>query len=92
MICWLQTLEAVEQLKQKSGHAIKQCLSFLLQALEAIEQLKQNVDTLITIPNDKLLDAVDPNMPVSHRVVSARVPDSCLGAKLCWMRRPPTCR
>lgn len=34
------------------------------QAIDAIEQLKQNVDTLIIIPNDKLLDAVDPNMPV----------------------------
>ncbi len=34
------------------------------QAQEAIQQLKANVDTLIIIPNDKLLDAVDPNMPV----------------------------
>ena len=32
--------------------------------MEAIQQLKQQVDTLIIIPNDKLLDAVDANMPV----------------------------
>ena len=37
------------------------------QALEAIDALKANVDTLIIIPNDKLLDAVDPNMPVGAR-------------------------
>lgn len=35
-----------------------------MQAVEAIQQLKQQVDTLIIIPNDKLLDAVDANMPV----------------------------
>jgi cell division protein FtsZ len=34
------------------------------QAIEAIEELKRCVDTLIIIPNDKLLEAVDPNLPV----------------------------
>lgn len=31
----------------------------LLQALEAIEKLQKNVDTLIVIPNDRLLDIAD---------------------------------
>ena len=35
------------------------------QAVDAIEELRRNVDTLIIIPNDKLLEAVDPNLPVS---------------------------
>lgn len=30
-----------------------------LQALEAIEKLQKNVDTLIVIPNDRLLDIAD---------------------------------
>lgn len=34
------------------------------QAIEAIEELKRCVDTLIIIHNDKLLEAVDPNLPV----------------------------
>lgn len=34
------------------------------QAIEAIEELRRAVDTLIIIPNDKLLEAVDPNLPV----------------------------
>ncbi|GAB4813633.1 hypothetical protein N2152v2_000679 [Parachlorella kessleri] len=45
------------------------------QAQEAIQQLKANVDTLIIIPNDKLLDAVDPNMPVTE---AFRVADDVL--------------
>lgn len=36
------------------------------QAIEAIEELKRCVDTLIIIPNDKLLEAVDPNLPVTE--------------------------
>lgn len=38
------------------------------QAIEAIEELRRAVDTLIIIPNDKLLEAVDANLPV--RVVA----------------------
>ncbi|MCI37371.1 plastid division protein, partial [Trifolium medium] len=37
-------------------------LSFL--ALEAIEKLQKNVDTLIVIPNDRLLDIADEQMPL----------------------------
>ncbi|KAH9607226.1 hypothetical protein KSS87_021290 [Heliosperma pusillum] len=33
-------------------------------ALEAIEKLQNNVDTLIVIPNDRLLDIADENMPL----------------------------
>lgn len=35
-----------------------------LQALEAIEKLQNNVDTLIVIPNDRLLDIVDEQTPL----------------------------
>ncbi|KAI5432896.1 cell division protein FtsZ homolog 1, chloroplastic [Lathyrus oleraceus] len=35
-----------------------------LQALEAIEKLQKNVDTLIVIPNDRLLDIADEQMPL----------------------------
>jgi len=37
-------------------------LSF--QALEAIEKLQKNVDTLIVIPNDRLLDMADEQTPL----------------------------
>lgn len=37
-----------------------------LQAKDALETLKGAVDTLIVIPNDRLLSAVDPNMPVTE--------------------------
>lgn len=37
----------------------------LPQARDAITALKSNVDTLIVIPNDRLLTAVDPNLPLS---------------------------
>lgn len=36
------------------------------QASEAIENLRNAVDTLIVIPNDRLLKAVDSNMPVTE--------------------------
>lgn len=36
------------------------------QAINAIEELRQCVDTLIIIPNDKLLEAVDANLPVTE--------------------------
>ncbi|KAK7387126.1 hypothetical protein VNO78_27652 [Psophocarpus tetragonolobus] len=35
-----------------------------LQALEAIEKLQRNVDTLIVIPNDRLLDMADEQTPL----------------------------
>ncbi|XP_057723320.1 cell division protein FtsZ homolog 1, chloroplastic-like [Arachis stenosperma] len=35
-----------------------------LQALEAIEKLQKNVDTLIVIPNDRLLDIADEHTPL----------------------------
>ncbi|KAK7316806.1 hypothetical protein RJT34_00532 [Clitoria ternatea] len=35
-----------------------------LQALEAIEKLQKNVDTLIVIPNDRLLDMADEQTPL----------------------------
>ena len=37
-----------------------------LQAQEGIASLRSNVDTLIIIPNDKLLTAVSPNTPVTE--------------------------
>lgn len=45
------------------------------QAAEAIEALRVSVDTLIVIPNDKLLDAVDAAMPVTE---AFRVADDVL--------------
>ncbi|KAL3140835.1 Cell division protein FtsZ [Trebouxia sp. C0010 RCD-2024] len=45
------------------------------QAAEAIEALRVSVDTLIVIPNDKLLDAVDSNVPVGE---AFRVADDVL--------------
>ncbi|KAK9813054.1 hypothetical protein WJX72_008181 [[Myrmecia] bisecta] len=45
------------------------------QAREAIDALRSSVDTLIVIPNDKLLDAVDSNMPVTE---AFRVADDVL--------------
>jgi cell division protein FtsZ len=33
------------------------------QAIEAIDQLREAVDTLIVIPNDKLLEGVSPGFP-----------------------------
>ena len=40
------------------------------QALEAVERLRQNVDTLIVIPNDRLLAAVDAALPVQDAFCS----------------------
>jgi len=37
-----------------------------LKAQESIENLRKVVDTLIVIPNDRLLKAVDSNMPVTE--------------------------
>ncbi len=36
------------------------------QALEGIETLRRNVDTLIVIPNDRLLDAVGASTPLQE--------------------------
>jgi len=41
------------------------------QAIDAIEDLRRNVDTLIIIPNDKLLEVVDPNLPVTEAFKAA---------------------
>ena len=41
------------------------------QALEAVERLRQNVDTLIVIPNDRLLAAVDAALPVQDAFLLA---------------------
>lgn len=42
-----------------------------LQALEAIEKLQKNVDTLIVIPNDRLLDVVDEQTPLQDAFLFA---------------------
>ncbi|KAM7279824.1 hypothetical protein ACFE04_006958 [Oxalis oulophora] len=42
-----------------------------LQALEAIEKLQKNVDTLIVIPNDRLLDIADESTPLQDAFVIA---------------------
>ncbi|XP_078176311.1 homolog of bacterial cytokinesis Z-ring protein FTSZ 1-1 [Carex rostrata] len=42
-----------------------------LQALEAIEKLQKSVDTLIVIPNDRLLDVVDENTPLQDAFLFA---------------------
>ncbi|OEL30086.1 Cell division protein FtsZ-like protein 1, chloroplastic, partial [Dichanthelium oligosanthes] len=41
------------------------------QALEALEKLEKSVDTLIVIPNDKLLDVADDNMPLQDAFLLA---------------------
>lgn len=42
-----------------------------VQALEALEKLEKSVDTLIVIPNDKLLDVADENMPLQDAFLLA---------------------
>ncbi|KAL5213861.1 hypothetical protein ABZP36_003013 [Zizania latifolia] len=42
-----------------------------LQALEALEKLERSVDTLIVIPNDRLLDVVDENTPLQDAFLLA---------------------
>ncbi|XP_020109648.1 cell division protein FtsZ homolog 1, chloroplastic isoform X2 [Ananas comosus] len=42
-----------------------------LQALEAIEKLQKSVDTLIVIPNDRLLDIVDEHTPLQDAFLLA---------------------
>ncbi|PKA52822.1 Cell division protein FtsZ like 1, chloroplastic [Apostasia shenzhenica] len=42
-----------------------------LQALEAIEKLQKSVDTLIVIPNDRLLDIVDEQTPLQDAFLLA---------------------
>jgi cell division protein FtsZ len=39
--------------------------------LEALEKLEKSVDTLIVIPNDKLLDVADENMPLQDAFLLA---------------------
>ncbi|KAL8237629.1 hypothetical protein R6Q59_018710 [Mikania micrantha] len=42
-----------------------------VQALDAIEKLQKNVDTLIVIPNDRLLDIADENTPLQDAFLLA---------------------
>ena len=42
-----------------------------MQALEAIEKLQKSVDTLIIIPNDRLLDVVDEHTPLQDAFLLA---------------------
>ncbi|KAG8043837.1 hypothetical protein GUJ93_ZPchr0458g22421 [Zizania palustris] len=42
-----------------------------LQALDALEKLERSVDTLIVIPNDRLLDVVDENTPLQDAFLFA---------------------
>ena len=55
---WVPCVEACEQSDSASECAVSGCLSFwrAWQAREAINALRGSVDTLIVIPNDKLLD------------------------------------
>ena len=41
------------------------------QAMDAVERLRRNVDTLIVIPNDRLLSAVDTSLPVQDALLLA---------------------
>ena len=41
------------------------------QAMDAVERLRRNVDTLIVIPNDRLLSAVDMALPVQDAFLLA---------------------
>jgi cell division protein FtsZ len=52
---------------------LSSCLICLypFQALEALEKLEKSVDTLIVIPNDKLLDVADENMPLQDAFLLA---------------------
>lgn len=42
-----------------------------MQALEAIEQLRSSVDTLIVIPNDRLLDVSEEQTPLQDAFLLA---------------------
>lgn len=57
-------------LKSKSFHCPLYCFHFP-QANEAIEQLKDKVDTLIVVSNDKLLQIVPTNTPVTDAFLVA---------------------
>ncbi|KAG2390792.1 Cell division protein [Vigna angularis] len=46
------------------NNAVNRMIGSGLQAFEAIERLQKNVDTLIVIPNDRLLDIADEQMPL----------------------------
>ena len=55
-----------------SGFNIYYILMFTsCQALEAIEKLQKNVDTLIVIPNDRLLDIADEQTPLQDAFLLA---------------------
>uniref|UniRef100_A0A0D9WAU4 Tubulin/FtsZ domain-containing protein n=1 Tax=Leersia perrieri TaxID=77586 RepID=A0A0D9WAU4_9ORYZ len=52
----------VAQISKEAGY---------LTALEALEKLERSVDTLIVIPNDRLLDVVDENTPLQDAFLLA---------------------
>ncbi|KAJ0989749.1 hypothetical protein J5N97_008105 [Dioscorea zingiberensis] len=70
----------VAQISKEAGHLTVGVVTFpfsfegrkrSLQALEAIEKLEKNVDTLIIIPNDRLLDIVDEQTPLQDAFLLA---------------------
>ncbi|CAO1943682.1 unnamed protein product [Urochloa humidicola] len=70
----------VAQISKEAGHLTVGVVTYpfsfegrkrSLQALEALEKLEKSVDTLIVIPNDKLLDVADENMPLQDAFLLA---------------------
>ncbi|KAM0942531.1 putative tubulin GTPase [Dioscorea sansibarensis] len=70
----------VAQISKESGYLTVGVVTFpfsfegrkrSLQALEAIEKLEKSVDTLIIIPNDRLLDIVDEQTPLQDAFLLA---------------------
>jgi hypothetical protein len=55
----------------KIGLASSYCCASLVQALDAIENLRKHVDTLIVIPNDRLLDVVAEATPLQDAFLLA---------------------
>jgi len=46
------------------------------QAERGLAELRDSVDTVITIPNDRLLSTIDPSTPIARR---SRRPTTCCG-------------
>ncbi|KAF0890981.1 hypothetical protein E2562_005090 [Oryza meyeriana var. granulata] len=70
----------VAQISKEAGHLTVGVVTYpfsfegrkrSLQALEALEKLERSVDTLIVIPNDRLLDVVDENTPLQDAFLLA---------------------
>ncbi|KAL6010271.1 Cell division protein FtsZ 1 [Asimina triloba] len=68
-----RSLQASARICKSHGHvAVKlNTEKSACQALEAIEKLQKNVDTLIVIPNDRLLDVVDEQTPLQDAFLFA---------------------